>query len=155
MWSYLLKLANINENIKQKIWKKWVWASFKVSIWNANLYPSTQSEPSETSFLVFSVKVFRSSSLGFLKDLPKLFFGCWLPIISFSVKMIPHCFNNVEVRALGRIHPSIKPVATDFQPTSCVIWHSSAFSPRFLLLRMTSWQPRFHGDHFWWGFSEQ
>jgi len=39
-------------------------------------------------------------------------------------------------------------IATDFQ--SCVIWHSSAFSPCFPSLRMASWQPPFHGDHFWW-----
>ena len=46
--------------------------------------------------------------------------------------------------------------ATDFQSTSCVIWHTSAFSPCSPSLRMASWQPPFfHGDHFWWGFIEQ
>lgn len=35
----------------------------------------------------------------------KAHLGCWLPFIPFSVKMILHCFNNVEVRALrGQIH---------------------------------------------------
>jgi len=53
----------------------------------------------------------------FLDDIPlefcrtvcakRLLFG------PFLVKMIPHCLNNVE--ALGRIHPSIRPAATDFQ----------------------------------------
>ena len=46
-----------------------------------------------------------------MKDTPKLFFGYWQPTVPFSVKMIPHCFNNAEFRVLGRIHPSIKPVA--------------------------------------------
>ena len=49
----------------------------------------------------------------------------------------------------------IRPDATDFQSTSSVIWYTSAFSPCFPSLRMGSWQPPFHGDHFWWGFSEQ
>ena len=82
-----------------------------------------------------------------MKDISKLFFGCFLPFVPFSVKMIPRCFNNVEVWSLGRIHPSIRPVATDFQSTSCVIWYNSDFSPSFPSLRMASWQPPFHGDH--------
>ena len=45
---------------------------------------------------------------------------------AFSRLQEEFCFSDVEVRALGRIHPSIRPVATDFQSTSCVIWHSSA-----------------------------
>ena len=85
---------------------------------------------------------------GFLDDILKLF-GCRLPFVPFSVKMIPHCFNNVEVLVLGRIHPYIRPVATDFQSTSCVFWHTSAYSRCFPSLKMASWQPPFHGDHFW------
>lgn len=33
------------------------------------------------------------------------------------------------------IHPSIRTVPTDFQTISCVIWHSSTFSPHFPSLR--------------------
>ena len=74
-------------------------------------------------------------------------FGCRQPFVSFSIKMIPHCFINVEVPALGRIHPPIRPVATYFQSSSCVIWHTSAFLSPFpfhkngLLLTVTlSWR---------------
>lgn len=27
------------------------------------------------------------------------FFGCWLPFFQFSVNILAHCFNNVEVRS--------------------------------------------------------
>ena len=50
-----------------------------------------------------------------LEGQPKLFFRCWLPFVPFSAKMIPHCFNDVEVQALGRFRPSIRPVATNGQ----------------------------------------
>jgi len=89
--------------------------SLKVRIWHNHLYSSTQPKPTLTSYLFISLVVIRNSSPGFLKDITKLFFGCWLLFVPFSVKMIPHCFNYLEVRALGRIHPSIRPVATDFQ----------------------------------------
>lgn len=44
--------------------------------------------------------VFMYTYSGFLKDIPKLICGCLLPFASFSVKMIPHRYNNIEF--LGR-----------------------------------------------------
>lgn len=32
----------------------------------------------------------------------KVVFGCLLPLVSFFIKIIPHCVSNVEVKALGR-----------------------------------------------------
>jgi len=46
--------------------------------------------------------------------------------------MIPHCFNNVEVWALGRIHASIRPVATDYSPLLVSFGTPQPFSPASL-----------------------
>lgn len=37
-------------------------------------------------------------------DIPKFFFNCWLPFVLFSVKKIPHCYNNADFQALGVFH---------------------------------------------------
>ena len=105
--------------------------SLTVNIYYNHLYSLAQPEPSKTSLLVISQSSLRENFSRLLKDIPKLFFGCWLPFVWFSVKMIPHCLSNVNVRSLGRIHHSLKLVATDFQSSSWVIWHTSAFSSRF------------------------
>ena len=60
-------------------------------------------------------------------NIPKLLFGCWLPFVLFSVKMIPHCCNNAEDWALGRIHHSIRPVAADYH-FLCHLEYLSLFS---------------------------
>lgn len=41
---------------------------------------------------------FRNSSLEFMKDIQKLFVGCWQ---CFVCCLILHCFSNVEVQALS------------------------------------------------------
>lgn len=33
---------------------------------------------------------------------PELCFGFWLPFLLFCVRIIPQCFNNVDIWALGR-----------------------------------------------------
>ena len=57
----------------------------------------------------------------------------------------PTCFLKIRFVKVNSnwIHPSIRPVAPDFQSTSCVIWHSSAFSSCFPSWRLASWQPSF------------
>ena len=144
--------ANVNGNAIYEAKKEFV--QFELawkSIFGMTIFILQCSlNPLREAFLLFLQVVFRNISPAFLKDIPKLFFGCWLPFVSSSV-----CFNNVEIQALGRIHHSIGLVATDFSPSTRVIWHNSAFCPCFPSLRMETWQPPFHGDHFWSGFSDQ
>jgi len=107
-------------------------------------------KPLRRAFFSFLLVVFRNSSPGFLKDISKHFFGCFLPFVIFSVQMIPQRFNNVEVRAVGGIHPSIRPVATDFQSSFSIIWHTSAFSLRLPFLWMALWWPPFMDKTILW-----
>lgn len=44
----------------------------------------------------------------------------------------------------------IRPVPTDFQSRFCIIWNTSAFSSCLPILRIASYYPPFHWDHFWW-----
>lgn len=42
------------------------------------------------------------------------------------------------------VHHPMRPVITDFQPNSCVMWHNSAFSTDFPSLKLAYFQPSFH-----------
>lgn len=68
--------------------------------------------------------------------------------VLFSVNTIPCCFNNLDVRVLGRMHYIIRLVCADFQSNSRVIWYSSA---SFLLLL---WKPIFMKRFLLWTFSK-
>lgn len=49
-----------------------------------------------SSYIQYCAKVSRQTLHS------RLFLGCWLPFFLFSARMILHCFNNVDVRALRR-----------------------------------------------------
>lgn len=51
------------------------------------------------------------------------------------------------------IYHFLRPIDNNFQSTSCIIWHTSAFSACLPSLRMSSWHPCFHWPflmRFWW-----
>lgn len=58
-------------------------------------------------FFVLSFGSLQIKSSRFLKGHFKFFFGCWLPFVSFSFKMILRCLKNVEIQA------SVRPSCVD------------------------------------------
>lgn len=121
---------------KKKRWKRQSFVNTFLTLYMSNWQKARASFPHR----LFKASLRPLLVWSFLTEVPPVVFRSAAETENFKFSIL--------------IHHLIKVVYNNFQSSSCVTWHTLAFSPSFSSLRKASWNPPYHLDH-WRCFSKK